>query len=256
MHDYLVNSKVSKIYRRLLYIVTKQPRVQSAQHNFSLESGERQTGITLAEIRHDHKVRYNYVINYIKNNHLFKHNTFGLDIFCGTGYGTYMIASELSCNMLGIDGSDEAISFANCNYGQNGTYYSFKMFPFNLPCNTFDFITCYESLEHLENGAFLMEQLNASLKSNGFLFLSTPNENCFPFRKNFNKFHFKHYTMEEVVTLINEVGEYKLITWFGQNLYELNRGKNISNLSDSEMDLHELKEGQLLIFVFRKMVNV
>ncbi len=58
------------------------------------------------------------------------------------------------------------------------------------------------------------------------------------------------------MSLINQVGEYKLITWLGQNLYELNGGKNIGSLSDHQMDLHESQEGQLLIYVFKKMVSV
>jgi hypothetical protein len=62
--------------------------------------------------------------------------------------------------------------------------------------------------------------------------------------------------MEEVMALISEAGEYKLITWFGQNLYELNGGKRIGNLSDHQMDLHELQEGQFMIYVFKKMVSV
>lgn len=256
MRDYFVNSKIARMYRRLFCIVNGQIGVQSVQNNFSLESGERQTGTTLTEIRHDHKIRYNYAINYIKNIHSFKHQTFGLDIFCGTGYGTYMIASELSCSMLGIDGSAEAIDFANCHYAQDGTYYTYKKFPFRLPCNTFDFITCYESLEHVDDDTNLMQQLNASLKSNGLLFLSTPNERSLPLQRNFHKFHYKHYAMEEVINLINGVGEYKLISWFGQNLYELDGGKSIGKLSDNQMDLHELQEGQLLIFVFKKLVSI
>ena len=242
----------------MLSILTAKTDKQchAQQHDFSLESGERQTGTKLESIRYDHRVRYDFTINYINQASAREAKMFGLDIFCGTGYGTYMLATQLSCAMLGLDGSKDAISFANKHYSNKKALYSHKPFPFWLPCNTFDFITCYESLEHIKNGAQLMEQLNASLKANGFLFLSTPNERFFPLRKNFNKFHYKHYTMEEVMTLINEVGEYKLVTWLGQNLYELNGGKSIGNLSDHQMDLHELQEGQLLIYVFKKMVSV
>jgi len=247
-----------KFLNSLLSILTAKTDKQchTQQHDFSLESGERQTGTKLESIRYDHRVRYDFTINYLNQGLTGEAKMFGLDIFCGTGYGTYMLATQLSCAMLGLDGSKDAISFANKHYSNKKALYSHKLFPFCLPDNMFDFITCYESLEHIKDDAQLIEQLNASLKANGFLFLSTPNERCFPLRKNFNKFHYKHYTMEEVMKLIKEVGEYELITWLGQNLYELNGGKSIGNLSDHQMDLHELQEGQLLNYVFNKLVSV
>jgi 2-polyprenyl-3-methyl-5-hydroxy-6-metoxy-1,4-benzoquinol methylase len=225
------------------------------QRDFSLKSGERQTGTTLAEIRYDHKARYDYAIEYIKNCRLIQHRAFGLDIFCGTGYGTSMIAAELSCNMLGIDGSGEAVAFANRHYAQDGTYYAQKMFPFSLPRKTFDFITCYESLEHVQDDAFLIEQLDTALKVNGLLFLSTPNERCLPLQIDFHKFHYSHYTLQEVVGMINKLGEYHLVTWLGQDLYKLDGGKCTGILADHKMDLHEHEEGQLMIYVFKKMEN-
>ena len=255
MQDYFLNSPIAKMYRKLSKLLAGPGGGQSVSDNFSLNSGERQTGATLAEIRHDHKVRYNFALNFLKQNDQMKHPGFGLDLFCGTGYGTYMVASALSCSMLGIDGSAEAITFANCNYAQDGTYYSYKEFPFTLPLNTFDFIICYESLEHVNDSQLLMQQLHSSLKDDGYLFLSIPNEKCFPFRKNFNPFHFKHYTMEEVMALIRSAGHYELLTWFGQDLYEIKDGKSLGPLKDHQMELHEMHEGQIVIYVLKKMVK-
>jgi hypothetical protein len=52
--------------------------------------------------------------------------------------------------------------------------------------------------------------------------------------------------------LINDVGEYKLVTWLGQDLYELSDGKCMGNLPEIQMDLHESQEGQLMIYVLKK----
>jgi 2-polyprenyl-3-methyl-5-hydroxy-6-metoxy-1,4-benzoquinol methylase len=237
----------------LLGLIAGLSGMQSSRHNFSIHSGERQTGSTLAEIRRDHKLRYDFAIDYIKRKQSFEHRPFGLDLFCGNGYGTSMIASELQCIILGIDGSEEAVTFANSHFAHSGTYYTHKIFPFRLPRNTFDFITCYESLEHVQEDVYLLEQLNASLKYNGWLFLSTPNRCCLPLQKDFHKFHFKHYTMQEVTAMVNEVGEYRLATWLGQDLYQLNGAKSIGVLPDSQMELHERQEGQLLIYAFKKV---
>ena len=58
--------------------------------------------------------------------------------------------------------------------------------------------------------------------------------------------------MEEVINLLNDVGDYKLITWLGQNLYELNGENSIATLLDHQMELNELQEGQFLVSVFKK----
>jgi hypothetical protein len=59
--------------------------------------------------------------------------------------------------------------------------------------------------------------------------------------------------MQEVKAMVNEVGEYRLATWLGQDLYQLNGAKSIGVLPDSQMELHERQEGQLLIYAFKKV---
>ena len=108
-------------------------QVNNPGHDFSLNSGERQTGINLADIRYDHKVRYDFSINYIKDNLPDDQSYLGLDIFCGTGYGTYMFSNSLKCPMLGIDGSEDAVAFANTHYQNEQTLYAHKLFPFEPP---------------------------------------------------------------------------------------------------------------------------
>jgi SAM-dependent methyltransferase len=256
VQNYLFNRKLNKIYRRIFNLTAGKSHLQSNRHDFSLDSGERQAGKTLDEIRYDHKVRYKFVINFLKNGNIHCNSDFGADIFCGTGYGTSMIASELSCSMLAIDGSEEAISFANNNFSSDQVYYTYKQFPFVLPPDIFDFIICFESLEHVEDGIHLMQELHSSLKDSGLLFLSTPNEHFLPFNKNFHKFHYKHYSDKEVRTLVNSTGHFECLTWLGQNLYNMNGGEIIGGLSDHQMNLHEKQEGQLLIYVFKKMEGV
>jgi 2-polyprenyl-3-methyl-5-hydroxy-6-metoxy-1,4-benzoquinol methylase len=229
-----------------------EDRDNAAKRDFSLESGERQTAETLEGIRYDHKVRYNYAINYMKEQCSRIKPMFGLDTFCGTGYGTYMLSSSLICPVLGIDGSSDAIAFSNRHYANEQTFYSHKIFPFQLPRDVFDFITCYESLEHVDKASLFVELLSISLKKGGFLFLSTPNEACFQIEKNPNPFHYKHYTRQEVMSLVSEITELELIIWLGQNLYSIHDGRISANLSDNEMELLQLEEGQLIVYVFRK----
>ena len=79
--------------------------------DFSLNSGERQVATSIENIRKDHLYRYEYAINKIKK--LLKDNCSILDIFCGNGYGSYLISKSLpQCSICSVDGSKEAIILA------------------------------------------------------------------------------------------------------------------------------------------------
>jgi 2-polyprenyl-3-methyl-5-hydroxy-6-metoxy-1,4-benzoquinol methylase len=225
----------------------------SNHRDFSLNSGERQTGNTLDEIRFDHIARYKYAVDFLKNKYQREDEAFGLDAFCATGYGAYMITEALHCPVLGIDASWEAVSVGIKHYSNQNTFYVNKLFPFSLPIGTFDFITCIESLEHIEDQHAFVESLKASLKPGGYLFLSTPNEQLYSLRKNPNPFHFKHYSHEELVNFINNVGELRLIEWHGQDIYKMEEGKMCGTLEENEMGLKEKVQGQILFFIFQKL---
>jgi len=242
------------IFQKAIGISSKKPssQINDPDHDFSLNSGERQTGKTLADIRHDHRARYDFSINYLKENFLNNQSCFGLDIFCGTGYGTYMQSSSLDCPILGIDGSCDAVTFANTYFKNKKTLYAHKVFPFTLPAETFNFISCYESLEHIKDASLFIKQIATSLKQDGYLFLSVPNERCWPHTKTLNPFHVRHYSMQGVKVLISEMAGLELKMWLGQNLYEHCDTKSVKPLSEDKMGLVKSQEGQVLIYVFKK----
>lgn len=220
--------------------------------DFSLNSGERQTGKTLCEIRFDHRARYNLAIDWIRRNYNNHERLVCTDIFCGNGYGCHMITDILDCSVIGIDASSEAITFANQYFSNKKTFFIYKKFPFELPPNISDFITCFESLEHVKDSHSLIEELYENLKEGGLIFLSTPNEKYFTFQKDQTPFHFKHYYFEELIELINEITDFKLINWYGQNLYSISADGKRSILPDEKMKLIEKMDGQILIFIFQK----
>ena len=79
--------------------------------DYSLTSGERQIASQLEEIREDHLARYRLVKDFLIPVMIDNRSINGLDMFCGNGYGTYMIAKTFpSINMDSYDGSEEALS--------------------------------------------------------------------------------------------------------------------------------------------------
>lgn len=244
-----ISQKVAYMIKKLFSKIKKDSR---PERDFSLNSGERQSATALSGVRYDHRVRYDYAIEYIKNNCAHTNEMLGLDIFCATGYGTYMLTEFLRCPVMGVDASQEAIELANEHYSNSKTFFIHKSFPFELPKSTFNFITCIESLEHVDDAGMLLHQVNLSLKAGGYLFLSTPNERCYSLFKNPNIFHFKHFTKDELISIIKDNSDFNLMNWFGQNIYEMKDGGIIAVLPDEEMNLLEMTEGQILLYVFKK----
>lgn len=218
--------------------------------DFSYTSGERQTASSVQEIRYDHLARYQLVIDFLKDKQL----NFGLDLFCGNGYGSYLMSSELNSAILGIDGSSEAIDFANSHYATKQNMFSYKQFPFLLPKQTFDFAVCFESLEHVEDDVALAGILIESLVKNGYLFVSVPNQEIHDLAKNPHKFHFRHYVNHDV---INFFKDFELIKRWGQNVYEFDKdGYCLGKLLDKiHMKPVENTDGQVNMYLFRKKIK-
>jgi 2-polyprenyl-3-methyl-5-hydroxy-6-metoxy-1,4-benzoquinol methylase len=128
---------------------------------------------------------------------------YGADIFCGSGYGSALIASRTRAHLLSIDGSTEAIQNANRLYFNPRIFFCAKHFPFHLPESQFDFIACIESLEHIKDYASFFTLLAASIKPGGLLFVSVPNEEIMPHGG--YKWHIKHFYADELRQLAKNV---------------------------------------------------
>jgi 2-polyprenyl-3-methyl-5-hydroxy-6-metoxy-1,4-benzoquinol methylase len=212
--------------------------------DFALMSGERQFADRLENIREDHLSRYRFGLE-----HLGSSPGMGLDLFCGNGYGSYMIARQ-GHQVLGIDGSDEAISLANRAYGIDGTYFARKLWPFILPEVQFDFCFCLESIEHLENSAVFMDRVYNALKPGGILVLSTPNEDLMPFDPAQHKFHKRHYTCKQTLDLFRQ-RRMELVEWGGQMVYDL-EAEGGQKLLEGDARVTVRTEGQFTIAIGRK----
>jgi SAM-dependent methyltransferase len=220
--------------------------------DYSLQSGERQTGKSASEIRYDHIARYRLAADYLAESLGSRSGLFGLDIFTGTGYGAQMLSGRLSCTVLGVDGSEESIAFANRHFSNTKLFYSHKLFPFELPASAFDFITCFESLEHVQDYLEFLKQVVKSVKEGGFLLVSTPNERLLPYSKKNSPFHYRHFTRDEFLEIMGVSPAFRLLDWYGQNIYKMKEGKPERALEQSNMDISRKKEGQILIYIFVK----
>ncbi|WP_244387758.1 class I SAM-dependent methyltransferase [Delftia lacustris] len=216
--------------------------------DYSLKSGERYSTLDLNLIGGDHLLRYRYAANRAKEIYP---RPYGADIFCGSGYGAEILASTTQGSILAIDGSTEAIENANKKIHDPNIIWAAKLFPFNLPKETFDFITSMESLEHVKDFEAFFWVLSQSLKSGGTLFISSPHEEIMPYTGYI--WHYKHFLPEEIRSLARQ-----------NNLMEINAfSTNSSIFKDGKSCLFypfqmgndqpvDLEKGDTLFFEFRK----
>lgn len=214
------------------------------EHDLSFNSGERQTASTYEEVRADHRYRYEWASNFIPE------GTFGLDVFCGNGYGAWLLGQ--SRYVFALDGSIETVNFATKHFSNEKTRFSHAYWPFELPRETFEFIVTLESVEHVLDGDRFFRCLAESLKPGGVLIYSTPNEDLLPHVSTGNHFHFRHYTLTETLDLA-EANSLSVLRWAGQNTYYLTEdGHQGGLLSEEAMVLLDGQPGQFSIVACTK----
>jgi SAM-dependent methyltransferase len=99
-----------------------------------------------------------------------------LDIGCGTGYGTAELAQQAQ-TVTGIDVSDDALAFAREHYPiPNAKFFAASATAVPFSSASFDLITAFEVIEHLDNWHDLLIEARRLLHPNGTLLVSTPNK--------------------------------------------------------------------------------
>tara|TARA_B100002019_G_scaffold288350_1_gene301821 strand:+ start:1107 stop:1817 length:711 start_codon:yes stop_codon:yes gene_type:complete len=160
------------------------------------------------------------------------------DIGCGNGVFTIILKKLQSCNLVGVDGSEYALSKAN-DLGFDSTIkindFSKDKLPFEN--NKFDLVVNKDVLEHLVDPYHLIKELFRITKKNGYALIHVPNHfpilgrlkflfsnnidtfKYFPDAKRWNFPHIRFYTKESILELIKISGfsiEKDLSFYFGR----------------------------------------
>lgn len=170
--------------------------------NRSLSSGERQVATTLAGIRHDHVARYEWAAKTLP------WASRVLDIACGIGYGTKLLA-EAGHEATGADISQESIDFAREHFSHPLAIYQVAdASSFHIA--GFDACVSFETIEHIEDPRQLLIALRQQCS---MLLASVPNEDVWPYDG--QTFHFRHYRPHEFESLLKFCG-WSVVEWCKQ----------------------------------------
>lgn len=162
--------------------------------------GERQASKELSGIRKDHTQRYDLASEKISQSASI------LDIACGTGYGSYILSQKKHRKITSVDISKDAIKFARKYYNRKNINYIENSIELYRSNEKFEAIISYETIEHLEDPYKALKSFAQFLKSSGTLYVSFPNEDCYPFNKERNPHHKQHFTVRQMEQLLCSTG--------------------------------------------------
>jgi SAM-dependent methyltransferase len=122
-----------------------------------------------------------------------------LDVACGTGYGSRLLARKAAVS--GVDRAEEAVAQARSRV--DGTFVVADIPPIPFPGDSFDFVVSFETVEHIPQDREFVREIRRVLRPGGCLLISTPNEelstvNGIPL----NEWHIREYTLASLKELL------------------------------------------------------
>jgi len=123
-----------------------------------------------------------------------------LDLGCNNGWGSRILSQNADC-VVGADVSSRAITEARQKYPQkNLEFLIYDGFQVPVQDNSFDVITSFQVLEHVENHEAYFNLIKKCLKKDGIVLLSTPNASTRlnPGMKPWNKLHVREFNSSEL----------------------------------------------------------
>jgi GT2 family glycosyltransferase/glycosyltransferase involved in cell wall biosynthesis/SAM-dependent methyltransferase len=182
-------------------------RDNGSQDNSSGEmlfTGER---IIPGKVDHDlyseHLVRYLWAQQFCKGKR-------ALDTGCGVGYGSFYLAQKAD-NVVGVDISYAAVSYALQHYSlPNVDFVAADCYCLPFPAKSFDVVTSFELIEHLQDPKTYMSEVRRVLRRDGFFIVSTPNRPVYAQHRGErpNPFHVREYDLSEFLLLLSHYFPY------------------------------------------------
>lgn len=104
-----------------------------------------------------------------------------IDIACGAGFGSYMLAKALpACTVIGGDYDDRAIEHAKKEYHADNLHYSradivsWMNLAESQPLAEVDVIVSFDTIEHLLHREICLINITSNLSDDGVMLFSTP----------------------------------------------------------------------------------
>lgn len=147
-----------------------------------------------------HLDRYEFASKYLNQNDKV------LDVASGTGYGAFNMKTKINTiDIVGVELDETAVEYANFTYGNKANIKYIQGSILNLPFEdkTFNVVTSFETIEHIEDDKAQVQEVLRVLKDGGIYIVSTPNawsEHLF----GKTKYHVRDYNYDGITSLLSE----------------------------------------------------
>ena len=152
------------------------------------------------DLWNEHLARYHFARRLARNRRV-------LDLACGTGYGAAAFTGSAT-HVTGVDVSADAIGYAREHYPLgNLTFLEGNATHVELPDASFDLITAFELIEHLDDWRALLSEARRLLAHSGQFIVSTPNRLYYAESRQKagpNPFHTHEFTFAEFESALRE----------------------------------------------------
>jgi len=165
-----------------------------------------------ATIAYEHLHRYAYATTLVRNKRV-------LDLACGEGYGTKMLAAAAT-SVVGVDIDDSVIRHASEKYGSANVRFllgSITAVPLKDD-HSIDVMICFEAIEHIEDQEALLREVERLLTPDGIFIVSTPNKAIYRDQSTEeNPFHLKELYFEEFREILTR--HFRNTRFLGQQIH-------------------------------------
>jgi O-antigen biosynthesis protein len=170
-------------------------------------TGERQIGTKQKEIAINHRARYEWAGNVLRER--LPKGAHVLDAACGCAYGSQMLA-EMGFKVTCYDRSAEALEWSRFFTSPNVRFVQADVMDALKDNQKYDAAVSIETIEHIKNDQAWIDGL---FKAVPYLVGTVPNQNVVAFDIEKHPFHYRHYTKPEVIELFKD---WELSEWSTQ----------------------------------------
>lgn len=123
-----------------------------------------------------------------------------LDVGCGVGYGSQLLAKAGAAGVFAFDVSAEAVEHARMHYFHPAVTFAVQDASAFEQAGGYDLATCFELIEHIAQQEQVLDGIKSALKPGGILAISTPR----PLDDIRTHFHVHEMTFEELHGLLKQ----------------------------------------------------
>ena len=164
-------------------------------------------------VRYQHLQRYRWAAEFVVGKQV-------LDMACGSGYGSAMLASAGATHVSGFDRSAATVVSARRAWPALNLEFDVADADYlPVPDSSFDVYVSFETIEHVDDDEVLLAEATCVLRPGGLLLVSTPNRDLLDpgitiHDRPFNRYHTREYRHAEFEERLSR--HFATVTWYGQ----------------------------------------